>query len=63
VDAGVPSGQVFEAPDAIAAATVAQAVVQARDTVLVKGSRGVGLELVVEGLAARFKQGVSDTGN
>ena len=63
VEAGVPSGAVFETPDAIAAATVAQAVVVARDTVLVKGSRGVGLELVVEGLAARFKQGVSDTGN
>jgi len=63
VEAGVPSGQAFEAPDAIAAGTVAQAVVQARDTVLVKGSRGVGLEHVVEGLAARFKQGVSESGN
>ena len=63
IGAGMSAHQVFEAPDAIAAATVAMAVVQPRDTVLVKGSRGIGLELVVENLATRFKAGVSESGN
>lgn len=54
VDAGLAPVDVFVAGDAITAASVALAVVRPRDTVLVKGSRGVGLERVVEALAARF---------
>jgi UDP-N-acetylmuramoyl-tripeptide--D-alanyl-D-alanine ligase len=39
-------------PDAAAATVLAGQVVRAGDVVLVKGSRGVGLEVVAEGLAA-----------
>jgi UDP-N-acetylmuramyl pentapeptide synthase len=44
-------GELHVAPDAAAAATVAAELVAPGDTVLVKGSRGVGLERVVERLA------------
>jgi UDP-N-acetylmuramyl pentapeptide synthase len=39
-------------PDAVAAASLAQELVRPGDTVLVKASRGVGLEAVAEGLRA-----------
>jgi UDP-N-acetylmuramoyl-tripeptide--D-alanyl-D-alanine ligase len=55
--AGMASSGIFVAPDNVAAAAVALAVVRPRDTVLVKGSRGVGLEHVVEALAAKFAGG------
>lgn len=54
-DAGMPATRCFQAPDAIAAATVALALVRPGDTVLVKGSRGVGLEHVVGALVDRSK--------
>jgi UDP-N-acetylmuramoyl-tripeptide--D-alanyl-D-alanine ligase len=44
-------GELHIAPDAGAAATLAAELVMPGDTVLVKGSRGVGLERVVERLA------------
>jgi UDP-N-acetylmuramoyl-tripeptide--D-alanyl-D-alanine ligase len=44
-------GELHVAPDAGAAATIAAELVAPGDTVLVKGSRGVGLERVVERLA------------
>ena len=44
-------GELHTAPDARAAATIAAELVAPGDTVLVKGSRGVGLERVVERLA------------
>jgi UDP-N-acetylmuramoyl-tripeptide--D-alanyl-D-alanine ligase len=41
------------APDAAAAVPLAEAMVEPGDAVLIKGSRGVGLELVTDELAAR----------
>ena len=41
------------APDAEAAIPLAEAMVEPRDAVLIKGSRGVGLELVTDELVAR----------
>jgi len=61
VSAGLSSSGVFTAPDAIAAATLLIAIAKPRDTVLVKGSRGVGLEHVVEAVRARF--GGHEAGN
>ena len=58
MEAGLASAATFVAPDAIAAASVALAIIRPRDTVLVTGSRGVGLEHVVEALAGRFAFGV-----
>lgn len=49
------------APDAAAAATVVAQLVERGDTVLVKASRGVGLEVVTEALAERL--GGSGAGN
>jgi UDP-N-acetylmuramoyl-tripeptide--D-alanyl-D-alanine ligase len=46
-------GDARAVPDAAAAATVAASLVAPGDLVLVKGSRGVGLEVVAEALAAR----------
>jgi UDP-N-acetylmuramoyl-tripeptide--D-alanyl-D-alanine ligase len=44
-------GEAHAAPDAAAAAELADALVAPGDLVLVKGSRGVGLEVVAEALA------------
>ncbi|MBP7125602.1 UDP-N-acetylmuramoyl-tripeptide--D-alanyl-D-alanine ligase [Myxococcota bacterium] len=52
---GMSPSQVFEAEDAIAGATLAMVMVQPRDTVLVKASRALGLERVVDALARRFQ--------
>ena len=60
--AGLSSSAVFTAPDALAAATVVLALVQPRDTWVVKGSHGVGLSHVVEALMVRF-QGRSEESN
>ncbi len=60
-DAGLASTRCFQAPDAIAAATLALALVRPGDTVLVKGSRGVGLEHVVGALIDRAKGHGTDT--
>ncbi len=60
-DAGLASTRCFVAPDAIAAATLLMALVRPGDTVLVKGSRGVGLEHVVGALVDRGK-GHDETG-
>jgi UDP-N-acetylmuramoyl-tripeptide--D-alanyl-D-alanine ligase len=46
-------GEARAVPDAAAAASLAASLVSAGDLVLVKGSRGVGLEVVAEALAAR----------
>ncbi len=46
------AGEVHTVPDAQAAASLLAGLLRARDTVLVKGSRGVGLELVAERLTA-----------
>ena len=46
------SGEVHAAPDAAAATQLVSGLVQAGDTVLVKASRGVGLEVVAQGLRA-----------
>jgi UDP-N-acetylmuramoyl-tripeptide--D-alanyl-D-alanine ligase len=43
-------GEVHAVPDAAAAAEAADAIVRSGDVVLVKGSRGVGLEVVAERL-------------
>jgi UDP-N-acetylmuramoyl-tripeptide--D-alanyl-D-alanine ligase len=61
MEAGMMSASVFTAPDAMVAANVAVALLKPRDTVLVKGSRGVGLEVVVDALVARF--GADGEGN
>ncbi len=45
-------GEVRRAPDAAAAAALLPELLRRQDTVLVKGSRGVGLELVAETLTA-----------
>jgi UDP-N-acetylmuramoyl-tripeptide--D-alanyl-D-alanine ligase len=46
------TGDVRRVPDAAAAVALLPGLLRPRDTVLVKGSRGVGLELVAERLAA-----------
>ena len=46
------AGESHAVPDAAAAARLAEALVRAGDVVLVKGSRGVGLEVVAEALVA-----------
>ena len=60
---GIPRSEVFEAPDSLAAASLARELLRPRDVVLVKASRGVGLELVVDALKARFGQGNTEAGN
>jgi UDP-N-acetylmuramoyl-tripeptide--D-alanyl-D-alanine ligase len=45
------SGELHEAPDAAAAAALLPGLLRTQDTVLVKGSRGVGLEVIAETLA------------
>jgi UDP-N-acetylmuramoyl-tripeptide--D-alanyl-D-alanine ligase len=46
------AGELHAAPDAAAAAALVRELVRPGDTVLVKGSRGVGLEVVAQGLQA-----------
>jgi UDP-N-acetylmuramoyl-tripeptide--D-alanyl-D-alanine ligase len=50
--AGPFGGEAHHAADAAAAAVLVRDLVRPGDTVLVKASRGVGLEAVAEGLAA-----------
>jgi UDP-N-acetylmuramoyl-tripeptide--D-alanyl-D-alanine ligase len=50
--AGPFGGEAHHAPDAAAAAELVPALLREGDTVLVKASRGVGLEAVAERLAA-----------
>jgi UDP-N-acetylmuramoyl-tripeptide--D-alanyl-D-alanine ligase len=47
------------APDAEAAIPLAEAMVEPGDAVLIKGSRGVGLEVVTDELVARRRAGSS----
>ena len=50
--AGMPAGSVVAVADAAAAIAAASAVVRPGDAVLVKASRGIELERVVDGLVA-----------
>jgi UDP-N-acetylmuramoyl-tripeptide--D-alanyl-D-alanine ligase len=52
VDAGMPAGRVHYVEDSTRAAELAASIVEAGDLVLVKGSRGVRTEVVVERLTA-----------
>jgi UDP-N-acetylmuramoylalanine--D-glutamate ligase len=54
VEAGMPGAAVRHADSSADAADMAAALVQPRDLVLVKGSRGIGTEAVVDRLEARF---------
>lgn len=56
--AGLMPHAVFTAPDAIAAANIAITLLKPRDTVLVKGSRAVGLELVVGAIVSHYSADV-----
>jgi UDP-N-acetylmuramoyl-tripeptide--D-alanyl-D-alanine ligase len=53
-EAGFPTGALHHFDDAAAAAAAAGGIVRPGDAVLVKASRGVRLEAVVDALAARF---------
>jgi UDP-N-acetylmuramoyl-tripeptide--D-alanyl-D-alanine ligase len=50
-------GEVHRVPDAAAAAALLPGLLRAHDTVLVKGSRGVGLELIAQALRACVEGG------
>jgi UDP-N-acetylmuramoyl-tripeptide--D-alanyl-D-alanine ligase len=54
--AGLPAAALLAFPDAAAAAAAVPGLLQPGDAVLVKGSRGVKLESVVEAVIARFGQ-------
>jgi UDP-N-acetylmuramoyl-tripeptide--D-alanyl-D-alanine ligase len=53
-EAGLPASALHHFPDATHAADAAPGLVQPGDAVLVKGSRGVRMETIVESLVARF---------
>ena len=63
IEAGLPTSAVFEAQDALAAAAIAREMLLPRDVVLVKASRGVGLELVTDAIRARFEVRNLEMGN
>ncbi len=54
------TGEIRLVPDAAAAAALLPGLLRPRDTVLVKGSRGVGLELVAERLLAQQPAAASE---
>jgi UDP-N-acetylmuramoyl-tripeptide--D-alanyl-D-alanine ligase len=56
-EAGLPEGALLAFPDAATAAAALPGLVQPGDAVLVKGSRGVRLEAVVEALVAGLGAG------
>ena len=56
-EAGLPEGALLAFPDAASAAAALPGLVQPGDAVLVKGSRGVRLEAVVEALVASLGAG------
>jgi UDP-N-acetylmuramoyl-tripeptide--D-alanyl-D-alanine ligase len=55
-------GESHAVPDAQAAAELVPGLLRDRDTVLVKGSRGVGLELVLERLQGEARRTISPAG-
>ena len=52
IAAGMPAGRVHYAENSMAAADLAATLVRAEDIVLVKGSRGIHTEVVVDRLKA-----------
>jgi UDP-N-acetylmuramoyl-tripeptide--D-alanyl-D-alanine ligase len=54
IDAGMPASAVVHVPDKHAAAEIALSRIRPGDLVLVKGSRGIGTDLVVERLKVEF---------
>ncbi|MGH7250452.1 MAG: UDP-N-acetylmuramoyl-tripeptide--D-alanyl-D-alanine ligase, partial [Nitrospiraceae bacterium] len=52
-EAGMPPDRVQEAPDAMAAAVTLTSMIRAGDVILVKGSRGMRMERVIEALTER----------
>jgi UDP-N-acetylmuramoyl-tripeptide--D-alanyl-D-alanine ligase len=54
LSAGMPAGHVHYVENSVAAGDLAAALVKSGDVVLVKGSRGIRTELVVERLKAEF---------
>ena len=63
ISAGMDPARVFEAQDSLAAAALAREMLVPRDVVLVKASRGVGLELVTDAIRARFESRDVEVGN
>ena len=55
--AGLPEGAVRTFDDAASAAAAVPGLVEPQDAVLVKASRGIKLEVVVDALLARFGEG------
>ncbi|MEK7678876.1 MAG: cyanophycin synthetase, partial [Deltaproteobacteria bacterium] len=52
LEAGLKPGAVFSFPDRLEALGAVKGIVRQGDTVLVKGSRAVGLEFIVDGIKA-----------
>ncbi len=50
VAAGLPRHRAYQAEDSAAATATLEAVLETGDTILIKGSRGVGLDQVVSAL-------------